>query len=135
MHQIRPHELLEETLQHISVWGALGKVYWALSSFLIRYQSCLCFPVALPSEIQKTHGVFLYHSLVVKNPGGASGKEPVCPGRRSKRCSFDPWVGKIPWRRAWQPIPEFLHGESQGQRSLVGYGSLGRKQSDKTEVT
>ena len=37
------------------------------------------------------------------------------------RGSCDPWVGKIPWRRAWQPTPVFLPGESHGQRSLVGY--------------
>ena len=34
---------------------------------------------------------------------------------------FDPWVGKIPWRRKWQPTPVFLPGESHGWRSLVGY--------------
>ena len=33
--------------------------------------------------------------------------------------TFDPWVGKIPWRRKWQPTPVFLLGESHGQRSLV----------------
>ena len=33
----------------------------------------------------------------------------------------DPWVGKIPWRRVWQPTPVFLPGESHGQRSLGGY--------------
>ena len=33
----------------------------------------------------------------------------------------DPWVGKIPWRRAWQPTPVFLCGESHGQSSLMGY--------------
>ena len=32
----------------------------------------------------------------------------------------DPWVGKSPWRREWQPTPVFLPGESQGQRSLAG---------------
>jgi len=32
---------------------------------------------------------------------------------------FDPWVRKIPWRRAWQPTPVFLPGESHGQRSLA----------------
>ena len=40
---------------------------------------------------------------------------------------FDPWVGKIPWRRTWQPTPVFLPGETHGQRSLAGYivhGSL-----------
>ena len=34
---------------------------------------------------------------------------------------FSPWVRKIPWRRAWQPILVFLPEESHGQRSLVGY--------------
>ena len=37
---------------------------------------------------------------------------------------FDPWVGKIPWRRAWQPPPVFLPGESHGWRSL-GFGRVG----------
>ena len=34
---------------------------------------------------------------------------------------FDPWVGKIPWRREWLPTPVFLHGESHGQKSQAGY--------------
>ena len=38
-----------------------------------------------------------------------------------KRCGFDPWVGKVPWRRAQQPTPVFSPGETHGQRSLVGY--------------
>ena len=54
-------------------------------------------------------------------PGGTSGKEPTCQCRRHKRCGFDPWVGKIPWRRERQPTPVFLPGESHGKRSLVGY--------------
>jgi len=54
-------------------------------------------------------------------PGGTSGKEPACPCRRHKKCDFDPWVKKIPWRRAWQPIPVFFPGESHGQKNLVGY--------------
>ena len=40
--------------------------------------------------------------------GGASGKEPTCQCRRSTRCGFNPWVRKIPWRRAWRPTPVFL---------------------------
>ena len=40
-------------------------------------------------------------------PGGASGKEPACQGRRHERCRLDPWVRKIPWRRAWQPSPVY----------------------------
>ena len=65
-------------------------------------------------------------------PGGASGKEPNCQRRRH---GFRPWVGKIPWRRKWQPTPEFLPGEFHGQRSLVGYGPQDRKELDMTEVT
>ena len=56
-------------------------------------------------------------------PGGTSGKEPTCQRRRHKRCGFDRWVGKIPWRRTWQPTLVFLSGESHGQRSLTGYSS------------
>ena len=52
-------------------------------------------------------------ALVVKNP-------PVNAGGL-KRHEFNPWDGKIPWRRAWQPTPVFLPGESHEQRSLVGY--------------
>ena len=43
------------------------------------------------------------------------------------------WVGKIPWRRAWQPTGESLLGESHGQRSLVGYSPGGHKELDTTE--
>ena len=46
---------------------------------------------------------------------------------------FDPWVGKISWRRKWQSTPVFLPGEFHGQRSLVGYGPQDRKESDTTE--
>ena len=46
---------------------------------------------------------------------------------------FDPWVGKIPWRRKRQPTPVFMPGKSHGLRSLVGYSPWGRKESDMTE--
>ena len=59
----------------------------------------------------------------------ASSKEPTCQCRRHKRCGFDPWVGKIPWRRAWKPTLVFLPGESHGQRSLAGYSPYGCKES------
>ena len=47
----------------------------------------------------------------------------ICLQRRRPR--FHPWVGKIPWRTAWQPTPGFLPGESQGQRGLAGYSPRG----------
>ena len=56
---------------------------------------------------------------------GASQVVPVVKNtpanaRRRKKRGFDPWAGKIPWRKAWQPTPVFLPGESRGQRSLAG---------------
>ena len=68
-------------------------------------------------------------------PGGTSGKEPACQCRRHKRWGFSSWVGEIPWRRAWQPTPVFLPGESHGQRSLVSYSPWGPNELDTTDVT
>ena len=46
---------------------------------------------------------------------------------------FDSWVGKIPWRRRWQPTPALLLGKFHGWRSLVGYSPWGHKESDMTK--
>ena len=62
--------------------------------------------------------------------GGTSCKEPACQCRKHKRHRFDPWVGKILWRRKWHPTPVFLLRESQGQWSLVGYSPRGRRVRD-----
>ena len=50
-----------------------------------------------------------------------------------RRPGFNPWVRKIPWRRAWPPTPVFLPGRSYGQRSLAGYSPRSHKESDTTE--
>ena len=68
-------------------------------------------------------------------PGGASGKEPGYQCR-----TYGMWVRSLggeglTWRRAWQPTPVFLPGESHGQRSLAGYSPQGHKESNMTEVT
>ena len=64
------------------------------------------------------------------SPYRSVGKEFACsvgdPG-------FDPWVGKTPWGRKWQPTPVSLPGKSPGQRSLVGCSPWGHKESDTTE--
>ena len=54
-------------------------------------------------------------------PGGISGKESACQHGRHKRNEFNPWSGRIPWKRAWQPTLVCLPRESHGQRSLAGY--------------
>ena len=62
-------------------------------------------------------------------------KKPSANAVDVKRFRFDPWVGKIPYRRAWQPALVFLPGESHGQRSLAGSGPCSCKESDMTEAT
>ena len=72
---------------------------------------------------------------LVGPPWWLSGKMSACRRcRRRRRCGFNPWVGKIPWKRVWQPTPVFLPGESHGQRNLVGYSGWGCKESDPTEA-
>ena len=61
--------------------------------------------------------------------GGSDGR--VC--LQCRRLSFDPWVGKISWRREWLSPPIFLPGEFHGERSLAGYSPRGCKESDMTE--
>ena len=51
----------------------------------------------------------------------------------TQEMGFHPWVGKIPWRRKWQPTPVFLPGELHGQRSLMGYSLWGCKEKYKIE--
>ena len=67
----------------------------------------------------------------VKDPSGSVVKSPPMMQEMRVRSL----VGKIPWRRKWQPAPVFLPGESHRQRSLAGYSPRGRKESDMTEHT
>ena len=69
-------------------------------------------------------------STAILFPGGSVGKENACNiGDRLqyRRPRFDPWVGKIPWRKKWQTTPVFLPGEAHGQKSLAGYSLWGHK--------
>ena len=66
-------------------------------------------------------------------PGGSAVKNLPANAGDVKRYGFNPWVGKIPWRRKWQPTVVFLPGKSHGQRLLVGCNPWGCKKSDTTE--
>ena len=63
-------------------------------------------------------------------PGGSDGKK-IC--LQCRRPGFDPWVGKIPWRRKRQPAPVSFPGEFHGRRSLAGCNPWGLEESDTTE--
>ena len=57
-------------------------------------------------------------------PDGASAKGYICQYSRCKKLGFDLWVRKIPWRRAWQPTPVFLPGESPWTEKPGGLQSM-----------
>ena len=65
--------------------------------------------------------------IVLGLPRWHSGKESACQCRRHRRCEFNSWVEKIPWRRKWQPTPVFLPGKFHRQRSLGSYRPWGHR--------
>ena len=81
------------------------------------------------------HCIYLHLQVYERLPRWLSGKKnPLTSARRCKRGGrIDPWAETIPWRRAWQPPPLFLPGESHGQRSLRGYSPWGCKETGVTE--
>ena len=82
-------------------------------------------------------GVYLIYNVVlasgIQHSELVASQVPLC--RRLERREFDPWVGKISWRKTWQPTPVLLPGESHGQRSLEGYSPWGCKELNMTEAT
>ena len=63
-------------------------------------------------------------------PSSSDGKESAC---NAGDLGLNPWVGKIPWKRKWQPTPVFLAGKSHGQRNMTCCSPWGHKESDTTE--
>ena len=105
---------------------------WRIKPFSMQYQflSLVIFLV-LKTTLTSTLS-FSQWSTFLGVPGLTSGKQSAYQCRRP---GFDPWVGKIPWRRKWQPIPVCLPGEPHGQRSLVGQSPWGCREWDTTEAT
>ena len=81
----------------------------------------------------KIHCLFLWTYDPERASRQLNGKEYARQCRGCKAFRFNPWVGKIPWKRKWQPMPVFLPGESHVQRSLAGYSPQSCKESDTTK--
>ena len=96
------------------------QAFWSLSSPWVRSLDLLSEPPGKPQE-----GYLFLPKMI----GGSDCKESAC----NAGDGFDPWVGKIPWRRERLPTPIFLLGELYGERSLAGYSSWGLKEWDMTE--
>ena len=84
-------------------------------------------------NLKKSICMHVYNLFLQCNsfPSGSDGRESASQYRRH---SFDPWVGKIPCRREWQPTLVLLPGEFHGQRSLVGYSPWGYNESETAEL-
>ena len=87
-----------------------------------------------PSVCKEISADVSERALGVRLRGSVNGKKPICQCRSQKRCRLDPWVWKIPWRRAWQHTPVLSPEEYHGQRSLAGYSPSGRTESTTTEL-
>ena len=100
------------------------KVYIALSTHM--------FSSFLPTSLEIQHNI----GEVIEVSGAsqvAQWQRIYLQCRRCRRRGFNPWVGKIPWRKKWQPSPVFFLGESHGQRSWEGHNPWGDEEPDTTE--
>ena len=134
---------IKKEAQNFSVYLKREKGYFWIHLFSVLVIYLLVYNIfwVLPVQHKRMACTHPFHSLNKLRsgsiecgfPGGTSGKEPAFQCRRCKRHGFNPWAGKIPWRRKWQPTPVFLLGKSHEQRSLAGYSPWDSKESDTTE--
>ena len=99
------------------------------AQILIWPYSCVFLPPM--STAIRTNVFFCGSSQCPFSFPGGSGDKSI--SLQCSRHEFDPWVGKIPWRRKWKPTPVLMAEKFHGWRTLVGYSPWGRKESDKTE--
>ena len=106
-------------------------IFSGFLKFQIRIRSWMSQRLCLQSLTRSSCPLFYFKGNQSRGewsfPSGTSGKESPCQCRRHKRVGLYPWVGKIPWRRKWQPTPVFLPKETLGQKSLVSYSPQGDK--------
>ena len=104
----------------VKQWAQLVKNPPAMQETLVRF---LAGEVPLEKDRLPTPVFFSF-------AGGLAGKESAC---HVGRPGFNPWAGKIPWRRAWQLTPVFLPGKSPWTEEPSGLHSWAHKESNTTE--
>ena len=115
---------------------------WFLSSFILTFYTkhifsfsifILCIAHLFPFCIAK---IYLKLCIILWGlPRGSVVKNQPANVGDAGDGGFDPWVGKTPWRRKWQPSPIFLPGKYLGQRSLAGYSLQGHKRAGHDRAT
>ena len=103
---------------HAAIHGVTKNQTWLSNNNIGIHRSFFSWSCAICKKSGKP--LLLEGSMInLGKPRRLSGKEFTCQCKRCRSLRFNPWVGKIPWRKKWQPTPVFLPGESHGQRSLV----------------
>ena len=109
-------------LRHRHLWGtSVRPTAVSLNQKIWSFEVLLILPCKEGTFCNKRWSILSQRGF----PGDAYGKEP-------KRCGFKPWVGKIPWRRKWQPTPVFLPGESMDRGA---WRVIVHRDAESTEVT
>ena len=109
-----------------------GGNFFITGRVMFRFRGLCLFPCSPSHQAQSlwniSHESILGETRFPPSPSPLIWASPVAQwqrihlqGWRHRRLGLDPWVRKIPWRKAWQLTPVFLPGESHGQRSLTGY--------------
>ena len=118
----------------LGVWMAISSLW---TSVIILLCACLCPHLLLFIWGHQSAGsglileISFYLNHLFKEFPWWPRRKSIC--LQCGRPRFNFWVGKIPWRRQWQPIPVVLPGKSHGRRSLVAYSPRGHKELDTTE--
>ena len=140
-----PQKLEQRTKQATSYYKATASpkvnciipatlaAYTACSSWVFSWSEIITNTLKMTLVVLISLGVHVYGASLVAQM--VKKGECACQRRRYMRWEFYPWIRKIPWRRAWQPTPVFLPGESHGQRRLAGYSPQSCTKLDMTDRT
>ena len=126
--------LLKEIKEGINKWKDIP-CSWIGKSIKEYEKAVYCLPAYLTYMLSSSCKMpgWIDQKLVSRLPGQIAQTRASLVAQwlriclQCRRSRFDPWVGKIPWRRKWQPTPVFLPGEAHGQRRLAGYSTWGHK--------
>ena len=113
------YSCLENSMDRGALWATVHGVAksWTQLSKCTHTQRCF------QKALKHLMNTFLVVQTVKNLPAMETWNLPA--NAEDKRLGFEPWVGKIPWRRKWQPTPVFLPEKFHGQRSVAGYSSWG----------
>ena len=114
-------------------WGNFSTVLGSLLPQISIIISGIILIINILFKLSPKNTVIALHYACRSGFPGGSAIKNLPATLESQKCGFEPWVGKIPWKRAWLPTPVFLPGEFHGQRTLVGCSSWSHKESDTTE--